>query len=92
MVAPAAWCPVKKKKELGPDCDGGVGIQLYRVSPQWSILGVVGTKTVGVGIGYKVAKSIQIGAGVAVEYDGNGLYTDDIYPTVGATISLWGKR
>lgn len=76
----------------GSGCDVGLGLSLYRVN-HLSFVGVLGTKSLGVGLAFVVKRSptIAVAIGFIVPYDSSGIYSQPRL-AIGATLNLKGER
>lgn len=101
-VSPAAWCLVvdgydetDPEAEEPPGCDAGIAAALYRFKrePRLSIVGALGTWSLGPGIGWTFARSESgtaygVALGVVAPWDSRGVDVSEWGVAVGATLSL----
>ena len=80
----------------GPGCDAGLGLALFTHN-RLSLVSVLGTKTIGIGLAWVVVKPsptfqhvVALAVGVVVRYDSSGIYRQ-VYPALGATMSFKGS-
>lgn len=78
-----------------PGCDIGLGVSLFTHN-RLSLVSVLGTKTLGIGLALIVVKPtpsfprvVALALGLVVQYDSSGIYRQ-VYPVLGATMSFRG--
>jgi len=78
-----------------PGCDVGLGVSLFTHN-RLSLVSVLGTKTLGIGLALIVVKPtpsfprvVALALGVVARYDSSGIYRE-VYPALGATLSFRG--
>jgi hypothetical protein len=89
----AAWCPVRTGAPADEDvigCDAGVGAALVRWHRAF-LAGVVGSKTVGFGLGWTAYRGpsmiVAVAAGIVAPYDEQGVRADGAALALGCTFS-----
>lgn len=80
-----------------PGCDVGLGLALFTHN-RLSLVSVLGTKTLGIGLALIVVKPsptfprvVALALGIVVQYDSSGIYRQ-VYPALGATMSFRGSN
>lgn len=100
-IAPAAWClildtePETPEADEDPGCDAGIAAVLYRFrfEPRLSIVGALGTWSLGPGLGWTFYRSTTgtaygVAVGLVVPWSEAGIDMGDPGVAVGATLSL----
>lgn len=85
----AAWCT--EQSEDAPGCDVGVGLALAR-HDRLLWVGALGSETLGTGVGWVVDptawRPLAVSLGLVVQWDETGIDTNEVYPAIGATMTL----
>jgi hypothetical protein len=104
-VSASVWCliitdsgeedPPAEDGETEDGCDAGIAASLFRPKrePRFSVVGALGTWSVGIGAGWTFARSESgtaygVALGVVAPWDSRGVDVSEWGVAVGATLSL----
>lgn len=83
--------PVEDETESPIGCDAGIGASLYRWR-RLAIVGVLGSKSVGAGLGWIIGRpmgrTLAVAVGYVCPWSSQGIVGNDCQLALGATVSL----
>lgn len=107
-LSAAGWCQIVSsesqisEEDLSNDlgnigCDIGLGLRLVSLYKSLSLVGVLGSKSVGIGIAHTILDSLNstltysIALGIVAPFDSNGIYSDHLTLAIGTNIGMSPK-